>query len=387
MQDLLSVIVPVYNTDKYICKCLDSILNQTYKNMEIIIINDGSTDDSSNLCHLYAKKDNRIRLIEQENKGTAAARKIASKLATGKYITFVDSDDFIDTDIYERLMPYTQIAEVVTSGYYKENETYYDSIESGLYNTKDKMKYLHENMIFIKDSNKRGLISYIVNKIFLTETAKKIFEEASDNVFIGEDSEFLYRYMLTCNSCYITKECGYHYVMNENSIVHSVNDNFLYSVNNLYQSMKRTFMESPYQEILMQQLGDWIQSLLYRAYAVMGFRKFDEKLSYINPFIETVSNKSVILYGAGKVGRNYWELFKNMHELEKIVWVDKAWEKCQLQRLPVHSVEKIMEVNYDYILLAVAKEELASEIKEELLLMGVQEEKVLWKEPISTFLL
>lgn len=386
MQDLLSVIVPVYNTDKYIGKCIDSILNQTYRNLEIIIINDGSTDNSSKLCQLYAKRDNRIRLIEQANKGVAIARKIAVQSAAGKYITFVDSDDFIDNDIYEKLMPYTKIAEIVTSGYYQENDTYYDLLESGLYDTKDKMEYLYENMIFIKNSVKRGLVPFIVNKIFLTDMAKRIFREASENVFIGEDSEFLYRYMLNCNSCYITNECGYHYVMNESSIVHSVNENFLNSVSNLYQSMKKTFMKSPYQEILMLQLGDWIQSLLYRTYVVMGFRKYDEKLSYIIPFIETVSNKSVILYGAGKVGKSYWELFRNMQELENIIWVDKVWEKCQLQGMPVHPVEKIMEVTYDYILLAVAKDELANEIKEELLSMGVQKEKILWKKPISAFL-
>ena len=103
MLDLISVIVPVYNVEKYLRRCIDSILNQTYQNLEIILIDDGSTDNSGAICDEYIKKDNRILVIHQENKGLAGARNSGLDIAKGKYIGCVDSDDYIHPEMYERL--------------------------------------------------------------------------------------------------------------------------------------------------------------------------------------------------------------------------------------------------------------------------------------------
>ena len=101
---LVSVIVPVYNTAKFLPTCLNSILNQTYQNLEIIIINDGSTDDSEETISKYATKDDRIKTISQENQGLSGARNAGIKTATGDYITFVDSDDKIEPTMIEKLL-------------------------------------------------------------------------------------------------------------------------------------------------------------------------------------------------------------------------------------------------------------------------------------------
>lgn len=102
--DLISIIVPVYNTEKYLCRCLDSIVVQTYSNLEIILVNDGSTDKSGKICEQYAQRDERIKVIHQENKGQAAARNAGVNAATGKYISFVDSDDYIAINMFESLL-------------------------------------------------------------------------------------------------------------------------------------------------------------------------------------------------------------------------------------------------------------------------------------------
>jgi hypothetical protein len=102
--DKISIIVPVYNNEKHLERCLDSIVNQTYKNIEIIIVNDGSTDNSQNIIDRYQSKySNIIKTFKQENKGVSSARKLGIKNSTGKYIGFVDSDDYIDSDMYEKL--------------------------------------------------------------------------------------------------------------------------------------------------------------------------------------------------------------------------------------------------------------------------------------------
>lgn len=101
--DKISVIIPVYNTEKYLKRCLDSIINQTFKNLEIIIVDDGSTDSSPQICDNYAESDDRIRVIHKTNGGLSSARNAGIDIATGIYISFIDSDDYIDIKYFEIL--------------------------------------------------------------------------------------------------------------------------------------------------------------------------------------------------------------------------------------------------------------------------------------------
>ena len=101
---MISVIVPVYNVEKYLEECLDSIQDQTYSDIEVILVNDGSTDSSKEICKKYCKQDSRFLLINQENQGLSAARNKGVEISTGEYIVFVDSDDIIKTNYLEKLM-------------------------------------------------------------------------------------------------------------------------------------------------------------------------------------------------------------------------------------------------------------------------------------------
>ena len=104
MEKLVSIIVPVYNVEKYLSKCIDSILAQTYKNLEIILVDDGSKDNSGTICDEYSKKDKRIKIIHKPNGGISDVRNHGLKIATGDYIGFVDSDDYIAEDMFETLV-------------------------------------------------------------------------------------------------------------------------------------------------------------------------------------------------------------------------------------------------------------------------------------------
>ena len=124
MNEKITVIVPVYNVAHYLDKCLDSLINQTYKNLEIIVINDGSTDNSGIICQEYAQKDNRIIYIEKENGGQSEARNMGLNRMTGSYVTFVDSDDWVELDyvevLYNKLIEYQ--ADIAVGNYYSYNE-------------------------------------------------------------------------------------------------------------------------------------------------------------------------------------------------------------------------------------------------------------------------
>lgn len=116
----ISVIVPVYNVEKYLSQCLDSIIHQTYKNLEIILVDDGSTDSSGLICDNYSQKDKRIKIIHKCQGGLSDARNAGLKIATGEYISFIDSDDFIDKNMYSILINNTQKynSDIVWFNYY-----------------------------------------------------------------------------------------------------------------------------------------------------------------------------------------------------------------------------------------------------------------------------
>lgn len=124
MDHKISVIVPVYNVEKYLKRCINSILNQTFKNFELILVNDGSTDNSLNICKNYKEKDGRIQLISQTNKGLSAARNTGLKYAKGKYVCFVDSDDFIEKEYLSLLLSNIEKynSDIAMCEYYLTNE-------------------------------------------------------------------------------------------------------------------------------------------------------------------------------------------------------------------------------------------------------------------------
>lgn len=383
-QELLSIVVPVYNGEEYIVRCLDSLVHQTYKQIEIIVVNDGSTDATEKICKEYAQKDNRVKLVNQENCGVARTRKNGANVATGKYIAFVDADDYIDLDMYETLMPYTQYADLVTSGYHQGSVDVYDIIPEGLYKDEGKRKYLYENMIHSFEKENRGLTPYIWNKIFSTDIANKVFAEINEGIFIGEDSEFVYRYALKSTSCYVVHSCKYHYIVREGSAVNSVNRNYLKCVNDLYNSLEPVFSNSEYRDVLIPQLEWWISDFLSYTGKFLGFKQQVNRIEYIFPFINMLDDKKVIIYGAGLIGQNYYYQRQKNESMDIVAWIDKKWEVYQEKGYEVESISKIDQIDYDYIIVAVKRKGLFEEIRKELIIVGVPENKILWKEPITT---
>src|SRR5699024_3815218 len=122
MSEKVTVIVPVYNVEDYLEKCIDSLLNQTYKNLEIILVNDGSTDDSANICDRYSHQDERVKVFHRNNGGLSDARNAGLKNVTGDYITFIDSDDYAETILIEEALKAIKKynSEVVIYGYYTD---------------------------------------------------------------------------------------------------------------------------------------------------------------------------------------------------------------------------------------------------------------------------
>lgn len=155
---LISVIVPVYNVEKYLRRCLDSIVNQTYKNLEIILVDDGSVDNSGNICDEYAVKDKRIQVIHKENGGVSKARNIAMNIMSGKYVIFIDADDWIEKDCIEELVNAAIMhnVELVRYNYYVN----YTSNDNLVTNEK---KYFEQKNVSIRERKYfNQIIEYII---------------------------------------------------------------------------------------------------------------------------------------------------------------------------------------------------------------------------------
>ena len=243
----VSIIIPVYNVEKYLKKCLDSITNQSYKNLEIIIIDDGSTDNSLEIAKGFEKNDSRIKLLTQKNSGVSEARNVGIKTATGKYITFVDSDDWLELDMYEKLMerienPYKYLKpDIMLEG---KDECDYSSneIDSIIYSFTREYKDRSEaelipfdkNVILVDEeiyskwilnliSGEDERESYIMASIWRCIYRKDIIDRYNilfdKELSYAEDLVFNLKYFINSKKIYIYNEALYHYRFNTNSAV------------------------------------------------------------------------------------------------------------------------------------------------------------------------
>lgn len=383
---LLSVVVPVYNTAPYLEQCLDSIMNQTYSALEIILVDDGSTDGAGGICKAYESSDTRVKVVQQQNQGVAIARKNGLEKATGSYVVFIDSDDYIDIDYFEKMINAAGNCDLVTTGIVlgmNDKQLVFDVIEQGVYVGKEQLEYVIDNMIIYKCGLERGLTSYMVNKLYRTDYARRVIGQVNEKVFYGEDSEFLYRYVLECSSVHVTDICGYHYCYREQSTTHRKHDNYLTNINELYLSLKELFGRHERRESLLQQLQIWMSIMIRLAPLKMGFSELAQlSIRYVFPLHEEMRNKEIILYGAGNVGREYYLQLKRYNDIKLIGWTDKNAEAYQKNNYSVISLDEAIKQKYDYLVIAVNKMELMNEIKAELVKLGIPEDKMIWKAPI-----
>ncbi len=223
---LLSVIVPVYRVEQYLPQCIDSILAQTLEDMEIILVDDGSPDNSGKICDAYAEKHENIKVIHKENEGLTAARKTGIEAAEGKYFAFVDSDDWIDPDMYQVLVSQAEEhgADIVTSGYVAEypdhTQRRADAIDSGVYTGGNLVK-MRQKAVFDAEKMCQGLMPSTCTKVYLKERAVSHFLSRKDSVSFGEDALFTYPVLFSATCVVVDQSyCGYHYRQWGGSMTH-----------------------------------------------------------------------------------------------------------------------------------------------------------------------
>lgn len=213
MSDLLSIIVPVYNTAPWLRKCLDSIINQTYRNIEIICVDDGSTDDSLAVLQQYAAQDSRIKVLHQENAGVSAARNAGMKLANGEFLTFVDSDDWLELDAYEKILPCMGGGvDLVCFGGMIDGDVAPEFLENMLEYARVKYSGLVPIVQGVRNTNVYGCM-----KVFRKSVIDAYHVQFPVGIACGEDAAFYFCYAAVSGMAYYLPEPFYHYVQQPGS--------------------------------------------------------------------------------------------------------------------------------------------------------------------------
>ena len=217
----ISVIIPIYNSEKYLKRCLDSIINQTIRELEIICVDDGSTDNSLQTLNKYSKRDNRIIIINRENLGVSAARNAGLKIAKGKYIGFVDSDDWIHLDFFEKL--YTAAEKYKADAACTGIKRCYESGK-----IIDKLK-VHQEQILITVAEKYKFLEipkkcYLWNKIYKKSELDRQQLLFKENIDMCEDVFFLIRFLYFSVKVITVPNTYYYYWVNNKSVSRTMSD-------------------------------------------------------------------------------------------------------------------------------------------------------------------
>jgi hypothetical protein len=384
----VSVIIPIYNAAQYLHKCLKSVISQTYKNLDIILIDDGSLDDSYDIAKEYQEKDSRIRLFTQTNIGLIATRKRGIELAEGEIVGFVDSDDWIEPIMYERLVQCMEENEcdLVSSGIYRDyadgsRKEWYDLYPEGVYVNLESAIY--PSMLHDFKKNEMGLKCTLVNKLYRRQILQDIYGEIDTRVFYGEDALTIYPYCLRCKRIYILNEAYYHYYIRNNSMCRAANEKLAINTYYLYNGLRDAFMESNCANSLLKQLKHYLFQLeshtlkmLYNidtlAYAKWDFSKYKD-----------IFGKRIVIYGAGACGQALYRELDSLGYKENVVaWVDKNPEgKTEQCMYEITAIKEIVDKKFDYLIIAIKSQNIAIEVMKELTKdYAVEEDKVVWRE-------
>lgn len=224
---MVSIVVAVYNVEKYLTKCIESLVRQTYSNIEIILIDDGSTDNSSSICDEWAKIDSRIVVYHQENKGVAVSRNKGILCALGVYVIFVDSDDWVENTFVEKLLQYHHKDEWTLVGYYIDYEQVNKNRQiKKLYKNKESCQVKKEEVASLF---RMGLFGATWNKLYEISRIKNNNIKFREDMDLGEDIVFNLEYLKHFNgNFYIINELLYHYIRrNRDSLMVRFNERYV----------------------------------------------------------------------------------------------------------------------------------------------------------------
>lgn len=377
---MVSVIVPIYNVSEYLEKCIQSILDQSYQDIEIVLVDDGSTDSSGQICELYAAKDERILVVHKTNGGLVSARKVGVQAASREFVAWVDGDDWIEADWIEGLVEAQKCsgADLVVANLYfdigEDSQIVRNGFLPGLYDSGQMQSGLLYSGVFYE----YGINPHLVTKLWRKKLFRTIQNDVDERIISGEDAAVTYPYILSAHNIFVTELKGYHYVQRPGAMTKTALEDEDFREKLLLAHLEKYFRQCNEWEVFRDQLRHYGKYLAI----LRQIHIFDhgEKEVFLKPFGGIPAGSKVILYGAGGVGQSVQRYLKNLDKIFVTAWVDKNYQMYRGYGLSVDSPDCLvgMEALYDFLIIANINRNAALKIKEFLVGMGIAKEKIRW---------
>lgn len=382
-QPLISVLIPIYQVRAYLAQCLDSVIHQTYQNLEIILVDDGSTDGSGEICDQYAGRDARIKVIHKENGGLVSARKAGLQAASGELIAYVDSDDWIDPETYQAMyqMMEDNDADVVVAGHWEhsrdEEWPVNNFIAPGVYQSQDLTEKVFSRMLYEPSIGFWGLSPAVWDKLFKRNLVFDYQMRVDERIWDGEDHAFVYSAILDAKCVCISEKNFYHHRIREGSVAVAYDQKCFERFSYLFCHLKDQFSKSPYWSgVLEKQFPYQMRWFLWKHIRTeLGIQA---EMEYIFPFGKVEKGMRIALYGAGEVGRIFYHQIRMTGYGKIVAWVSKDHRTCRDREI-VESPEKLLDIPCDVVVIAVQQKPVADSIRRDLLNMGIDEGKIVWQ--------
>lgn len=375
----ISVVVPIYNVERYVSKCIESIQNQNYKNLDIILVDDGSTDNSGMICDRYAQSDKRIRVIHKENGGQISARKAGIDIAVGDYIIAVDGDDWIEEDWVDGLVKYSSISECdmyYMDGILREtNGQCYDTamnLENRLFLGAE----IENNVIPMLLQFECGPIKKIkldaVSWAYKRELIKKQVKYVDNRLTICEDMVLVTRCIMNSNTLEIIPGGRYHYIQRLDSMsANPISEELALLIEReLLFFLDETNASSKTKKIYKEMLN---LNLSYINYDML-IQRSENGIPF---FPQVKKGSKIIIYGAGRVGRNISKYVKKNNDYELVAIIDQNADLID----GVQDINVVDELEYDYIIIASIVGQYIVSMQNELQKHNVEQSKIAVMQP------
>lgn len=355
---MISVIVPIYNVAEYLRECIESICCQTYGDLEIILVDDGSDDGSAQICDSYRKADSRIVVLRKENGGIVSARKAGLMISHGSHIAYVDGDDWIEPEMFEKLhdlMIRTQ-ADIVMCGHY--NDTGDRSVEAchdmpeGYYGKEQLLENVYPEMIVGDAFFDWKVYPALWDKLFKRECIWPYQFAVDERLKMGEDAACTYPALLNAGSIYILHECLYHYRQTTTSMVKNIQD---YAEERkqfqlLYRTVDRCLKK--YKDIFDLR-KQWLKYVLFlmvpRSDGLYGGY---DSLGFLFPFSGIEKGSEIVLYGAGTYGQRLYQYLERTGFCRVALWLDRNYVELQKMGLAVANPSELEASDCDIVVIA-----------------------------------
>lgn len=366
----ISVIVPIYNTEAYLSQCIQSIRNQTYENIEIILVNDGSTDDSRRICEEAKGQDGRVHVIDKSNGGPASARKEGIKRASGDYVCFVDSDDWVEEDMCQgyRDILRRYDADIVVSGFLGESgedvRVMTQLLEEGYYRLDEMPSAFITDIIFDKKVDRGIVTPSLWGKCFRRDIVKKNILSMDDTIRNGEDGGVWIPTLLDAKGLYSSEKCWYHYRARELSQSRTVADDYFEKTGILHRHLVSECSVRQADECIFYSIERYTEVLIRNGVLKRSGIKINRK--WLFPYEAVESDSAIIVYGAGDVGISYHRQLLANGYCKVVMMVDKRFETLSSDKLTIASPEKVKGAEADAIVIAIEDDKVRAAIAQEL---------------------